>query len=954
MSNSLNKAEVKKIRYDTDGFTVHTSSEKKSFIFSELSKIEYIEIEDDDDHGAIGTILGSLVGVATGDFTSMIGGGIGGWIVSKFIPSKKTKFFKIILLNYEEYSFLSEDSLTYVDEIKEKLNNFYIKFLSDTEIKIKEYKKNLKHYLDIKDTFIQHSKVFGEVSNDITIHLERLEETCNFFDYENDERLKKINQNLKSINSRRKNYNENYIKHNLNNVHLKKLIPSQKRAVLMNEDNTLVNAGAGSGKTTTLIGKIIYLIEKKQCEAKEILVLAYNANVRKELIQRLEEISKKPKYSYLKELYENNIHTFHSYGYKYLRDKSTTKIIDKVSKFEEELIIKKTAQIDEIINQLSLNKEFRQNLLDFLSHYFFSYKDYFKDIDTFEDYVRYIRNIGQVTLNGEFMRSFEEVEIANFLYMNGIKYEYESEYQEVYDTGNYNFDTEDLKIKNHLKSQKQKRYHPDFYLPEYDIYLEHFALDRNNNAPSFFRNPYGYYEQYLEKKEVHKYNKTKLIETFSWMKSEGILTSKLEQKLKAHKVKFKPLKSEQLLERFKSKGKVSNLTKLLSTFMSHFKSNELQMDVLKKKVFTVSNLNNQNRTALFLNIFEKIFKKYQSDLKKENAIDYDDMIILGKEKIKNENFKHILVDEFQDISQARAKLLKKIKKENNCQLYCVGDDWQAIYKFVGGDISIFTKEDEFQKHFGYFDRVDIDTTFRYGKNINELSKGFIQKNPDQLTKEIKSTEKKNSGEIIIHKDDSFEKIISKYKDKKDKIYILGRYNLSMYDDALKRRLQKSNIVSKTQIEKAVRENPNIEYKTVHKAKGLEADIIIIVNLFSGTEGFPSQIEDDYILNLVLPNPEVYPFAEERRLFYVALTRAKKKVYLLSGESWSCSDFVKELEKDYPKLLKSQTLKKVINKKGLRICPKHNIKLKLRNGRYGEFYSCPKRVASGWCGYTENV
>jgi DNA helicase-4 len=137
--------------------------------------------------------------------------------------------------------------------------------------------------------------------------------------------------------------------------------------------------------------------------------------------------------------------------------------------------------------------------------------------------------------------------------------------------------------------------------------------------------------------------------------------------------------------------------------------------------------------------------EYEDNLRKENAIDFDDMIIEGRKQIKNDGYKYIIVDEFQDISQARAKLLKELKNTNNAKLYCVGDDWQAINQFNGGDISIFTKD--FERLFGFFERVDIDTTFRFGEKINELSSKFIQKNPSQLNKNMNPFKQKINGNI---------------------------------------------------------------------------------------------------------------------------------------------------------------------------------------------------------------
>ena len=123
--------------------------------------------------------------------------------------------------------------------------------------------------------------------------------------------------------------------------------------------------------------------------------------------------------------------------------------------------------------------------------------------------------------------------------------------------------------------------------------------------------------------------------------------------------------------------------------MSHYKSNELKIDDVRKKYLLIKGDNNQKRALIFISLFKKIYDKYHQRLKDENSIDYDDMIIDGRKGIINEGYKYILVDEFQDISQARSKLLQKIQKENRAKLYCVGDDWQAINGFAGADLKFF-------------------------------------------------------------------------------------------------------------------------------------------------------------------------------------------------------------------------------------------------------------------------
>ena len=951
MSFNLEQVEISDITSNGDVLEIITQKDQRNFDFSEIINLEVNEVHQEDNTGTFATI-GTIVGLIAGDFTGAISGGFSGWLASKIFSKEKLFTITFTLRNDELVSFITTSSNKdfYYQTIKNHFNDYLIKNIKSNLSLSKNWKKNFDEKIKHKQ-YISFSDIFVDIN--IITH-DACEQHLNNSSIVDDENIEKISNYLlkfKKIDLERKKFNQKFIKDNLNNINLKGLIPSQKKAVLTDDDSTLINAGAGSGKTKTILHKITYLIDNNLCDPSEILILAYNRNVKEELIERIRSLKNHKLKNKLDEVAKKCVHTFHGYGVKQLRSKKMAEFTKKVSDFESELRIKKGKEIDLIINELYKDKKFKEDLLSYFSEYFFTYKDYFKDIENYDDYVKYIRNIGQITLSGDPMRSYEEIEIANYLFINGIKFEYEKEYdgEYLYESDNADFSVKD---KNHLKPKTDKKYHPDFYLTDYKIYLEHFALNKDNEAPSFFKNPSGYYNQYLEKIQVHKNNKTKLITTFSWEKSEGKLLKNLEKKLKKHNVKFKRIKDSELLNIFKSSGKLSIFTELISTFMSHYKSNELSQNIVKEKIQIINGDNNKRRCLVFLDLFIKIFKKYQDDLKKDNSIDFDDMIIEGRKNLENQNLKYVIVDEFQDISQARAKLLRKIKKLNNAKLYCVGDDWQAINKFSGGDVTIFTLD--FKKMFGHYERVDIDTTFRYGNLINNISSSFIQKNPTQLNKKVLPIKDIKNSSINIYEKNVFSETVNKIAKKNKDIFILGRYNLDKYDNKIRKRFFKSNIITKYEINKFTKNKSlNVNYKTIHSSKGLEADVVCVVNMFPGILGFPSQMENDEILLLVLPNPELYPNAEERRLMYVAMTRAKKEVHLFSGNGFYSSDFIKELKKEFDQI-KSMQGEKDETESNERMCPTHKVKLQKRRGYRGPFYGCPKYFSSEKCKYTEDA
>ena len=909
MEANFENSEIQRISYLEDRFNIHTKKESNTIYYKELLDVEHKELDADDGMSSgFGALLASAVGFSiTGDATGIVGAPIGWGVVNFFKDlfgddKTCTLTFKIALKKNLAFIGKSESYSEHKNSIIENNNNFFNNFLDKQNKIFESWNKTLlmqDRYISLSDAL-----AFGK-SPSKTILFEDLKYSKCFYETTH-KKLELYFENLKAINLERKKHNDRYISNNLGNDYLKKLIPSQKKSVLVDEDATLINAGAGSGKTTTILHKIIHLLEKKLCKGNEILILAYNYSVQEELKNKIGDIKNINIKDEIKELFENNIRTFHAFGLKQLKDKKVSESLKTISDSEKEAEEKKVKIIDDIVNILFNEEKFKKDLISYFSEYFFTYKDLFQDVETYSDYVKYVRNVERKTLTGDWVRSFEEVEISNYLYLNGIKFEYEKKYEGKHDFKSLHNEL-DNKTKNQLRVKKQYKgeYHPDFYLTDYDIYLEHFALNENNEAPSFFKNKDEYYQQYLKKKELHKINKTKLITTYSWQKQQGILAENLEKQLKEFGVQYKRIKDSEIMSKFKETGTINNFSKLISTFLSHYKSNELKIDDVRKKYLLIKGDNNQKRALIFIGLFKKIYDKYHQRLKDENSIDYDDMIIEGRKKVGNEGYKYILVDEFQDISQARSKLLQKIQMENEAKVYCVGDDWQAIYQFAGGDISIFTKD--FKKEYGIFERVDIDSTFRFGKKINLLSSNFIQKNPSQLKKKIYSSNKSHDGLVVVYHYNRFNEVAKKIMEmeKRSKTYILGRYNLNYYDAQLKKNLPESDIITKEEVEKVLEKSKNFEYKTIHKSKGLEADNVIIINMFSGTNGFPSQKENDELLTLVLPNPEEFAFAEERRLMYVAMTRAKKRIYMFTGDSiFAVSDFIHEIETYYPKLIKA--------------------------------------------------
>jgi DNA helicase-4 len=251
-------------------------------------------------------------------------------------------------------------------------------------------------------------------------------------------------------------------------------------------------------------------------------------------------------------------------------------------------------------------------------------------------------------------------------------------------------------------------------------------------------------------------------------------------------------------------------------------------------------------------------------------------------------FSYILVDEFQDISAGRARLLKALLDQSaTARLFAVGDDWQAIYRFAGSDIAIMR---EFEDRFGCSERTDLETTFRCVDRLADTATKFVVQNPTQMRKKVTSITRSDGPCVHVglpgeQGSDLLREALAMITTEAEAtgdgatVLLLGRYRHTKPKNFAELARQHANL--------------QIDFKTVHRSKGLEADYVIVAGMCSGKYGFPTEIGDDPILDIVLAAPEGHPNAEERRLFYVALTRARRKVFLLA-EGGEVSPFVREL------------------------------------------------------------
>ena len=310
--------------------------------------------------------------------------------------------------------------------------------------------------------------------------------------------------------------------------------------------------------------------------------------------------------------------------------------------------------------------------------------------------------------------------------------------------------------------------------------------------------------------------------------------------------------------------------------------NDIRINKLRNRCIDI-------KDKIFYYFTVSIYKLYVEELFSECKIDFDDMIVYARELIKKngfrKNYKYILIDEYQDISKIRFQLIFEILKYTNAKLMCVGDDYQAIYGFSGSNLKIFLN---FFKYFPEGARIDIKNTYRNSYELINISTKFIKKNPYQLNKNIKALFLYKNPVVLVYYDNFIETYNNLfnylYLEEENKVLVLSRYNKDL---ELVKKLEHKGI--------------NTRYLTVHMSKGLEEEVVILIKFSNDYLGFPSKIENNRLLSLINDSDEDIPYAEERRLFYVALTRCKRRIYILVPRD-NPSIFIKEIKSSCAELL----------------------------------------------------
>ena len=635
----------------------------------------------------------------------------------------------------------------------------------------------------------------------------------------------------------------------------------QRRSIVSEEENCLVVSSAGSGKTSSIVGKVKYLTEIKKVNPQNILLISYTNKAAAELTERMGITGLRG-------------YTFH---------KLALDIIGQTTGQKPSIYENTDALFVKIYHELLNDKKFKESVIEYFIDYQTPEKEWEKrknerrqQLSEQKD-VRLKASFPDMDGKTVYVRSEQEQKICFALSSLSVKFRYEEPYE------------------HPLADEMHSQYKPDFsiYFEQSGktrrVYLEHFGVDEHGLVPIWFAKDRGityeeanqkYNDGITWKKAAHEKFGTELLTTSSADFHYSDIREKLKNLLEKTDVPIQEKTDAELYDMIlpPNSKQEKAFIRLVVTFVTLIKSSCKSVDEVLRQT---KNAGDERSTFIIKNIFQPVYKRYIEELTNINQIDFTDAILQATDICRSSHsvkYDYIIVDEFQDISVDRYNFLKVLREGNPpAKLYCVGDDWQSIYRFSGSDMALFN---QFSYYFGQTEINKIETTYRFGEPLVSLSSQFIQRNEAQIKKNIHpfNPQVKTELQFCDYERREYCNVIGQLVasiplDKS--VFLLGRYS---FDDYYLSFMYKS--VKEGNRFFYIIGDRKIEFLTVHKSKGLEADYVIVLQCNKDTYGFPSLVSDDPVLNYVLTKSDQYPYGEERRLFYVAITRAKVKTYVL--------------------------------------------------------------------------
>ena len=660
------------------------------------------------------------------------------------------------------------------------------------------------------------------------------------------------------------------------------LTPEQQQAVIRNGTYNQVIAAAGTGKTLTLTTRVAYLIRQQDVDPADILVLAYTNKAADEMRQRLREQFG---------ITAVSVQTIQSFGYELIRE-SQAGFVESIDPNEQRNFIdRKIRQARE----QDANSEFLDHYYEFLVHFDDVYYDE-ADFETREEYVEARREQTYVTLRGTEVKSRAEKLIADFLYTHQVEYRYE-----------------DRAVWANSDSHKAG-YTPDFYLPQYDLYIEHWGIDESGSVASWFSQSTAEYREKIEWARTQFADaEYTLVSTYEFEHEADRLKQVLRHRLQHHGVDLDRMDFEELVNSaFEYNHREGWIKSRFVSFIENAKRFELKpSDIDDQLSDTHPRQYHFGKCGIYL------LREYVRYLTRNGLVDFQDMVHDAVDTIQQnpdsytDRYKHLLVDEFQDIGKGKLDLIQELTGTDGAKLFAVGDDWQSIYSFQGAVVEYFT---DFAEYFDDPVRTDLTTNFRSPPTVIEAGNTLIENNSNQLSKTVQSAvNRQTTPSVHVLRGYRFYDYVRRVR--KYTIDLVTEYItdgaapgdimiLCRYDDAvpylseIKEGLQAQQIpyVGKSdQYCGPDNKNDGVAVYSLYQAKGREADHIVLVHAAEGPYGFPSNRRQGELLAPVQP-PVVGDIEEERRAFYVAITRTKRTLDILTRGNQQ-SRFLDEID-DY--------------------------------------------------------
>lgn len=724
----------------------------------------------------------------------------------------------------------------------------------------------------------------------------------------------------------------------------------QAAAIGAIEGHVQVVARAGSGKTTTLVNRALFLQQHCGVAPEEMLLLAFNRKAAEEMQKRLT--------SYLQNSIPD-VMTFHALANALVHPE---KILFDESEGEQS----QSRAIQYVIDGYRRNSNYYDKIRTLMMAYFRADWDriILGDRNPAE-MLCYRRSLLRESLNGDYVKSFGEKVIANFLFEHDIEYKYER-----------NFWWND------------SNYRPDFTIGDKrGIIIEYFGRKGDPD-----------YDVQSEEKRNYWRNKPnwRLLEFVpDNLTSNGVesFRSLLKQKLEACKIPCNRLSEEEIWDRIKDHRIIDRFTTVVKQFIQRCRQLSLTPEQLSERV---NNLDcDSDVEQRFLNLAQVFYESYLERLQEIEGEDFDglmqkaaEIVAAGETVFQRKSgsgdlkqIRYVLIDEYQDFSELFHRLVQAIREQNpRTRFFCVGDDWQAINGFAGSDLRFFQN---FEQFFEDSRELPVATNYRSARAIvdvgNALMKG--QGIPARGDRHLRllgqlgnnalmkgqgtpaRAYKKMTGKVTIadlstfeptpqEKEENFRdnltpavlRLVNKaINDGKD-VVLLSRNNslnrLPWYVNYRDKRNSSERGIDRflgslrARLPNEIAEKVTIS--TVHKYKGLQKDVVIVLDAVP--QCYPS-IHPNLIFTRVFGDSIERVVDEERRLFYVALTRAAEELFILT-EKDSFSPFLEDLEKnierlkwsDYPPLEGNITIR-VGNQNGRGTEPTIAVKNLLRDEGY---------------------